>query len=251
MKMRLDGKNAIVTGGASGIGRAIVFELASMGVKVAICDINGSGGEAVASQVRSGGGHALAIKMDVGYTEQVTAAVAQVHKELGPVHILVHSAGIPGHTPILQITDAQWDEMISIHMGGAFRFARAVLPDMFGARWGRIVNISSGAALNGGSGPNMCHYAAAKAGIIGLTKAMAYEGASMGVTVNAIAPGIVDTPILKDLPKESLAMLAQHTPLGRLGQPEDIAAACAYLVSEGGAFVTGQVLSPNGGILMT
>lgn len=243
------GKNAIITGGASGIGRAIVLELAAAGAAVAVCDLDLAGATAVAELARQQGGRAVPVQVDVSSPAAVLAAVAEAREALGKIHVLVCSAGIGGWSLVPQITDQRWDQMLGVNLDGPFYCARAVLPDMTEARWGRIVNISSGAGQNGG-GPGLAHYSAAKAGILGLTKAMALEFASTGVTVNAIAPGVVDTPILKNVPGEHLEELTHRIPIGRLGRPEDIAAACAYLVSDAASYVTGQVLCPNGGFYM-
>ena len=243
------GKNAIITGGASGIGRAIVLNLAAAGANVAVCDLDVEGAAAVAELVRKEGGRALPVQVDVSSPAAVLAAVARVREALGNISVLVCSAGIGGWSTVPQITDQLWDQMLGVNLDGPFYCARAVLPDMMDAHWGRIVNISSGAGQNGG-GRGLAHYSAAKAGVLGLTKAMALEFAAMGITVNAIAPGVVDTPILKNVPGEHLEELVHRIPIGRLGRPEDIAAACAYLVSDGASYVTGQVLCPNGGFYM-
>lgn len=242
-------KNAIITGGASGIGRAIVLELAAAGVNVAVCDLDLAGATVVTEAARKHGGRAVPVQVDVSSPAAVLAAVAAAREALGPIHILVCSAGIGGWSLVPQITDPLWEQMLGVNLDGPFYCARAVLPDMTEAHWGRIVNISSGAGQNGG-GPGLAHYSAAKAGVLGLTKAMALELAATGITVNAIAPGVVDTPILKNVPSEHLEELCHRIPIGRLGRPEDIAAACAYLVSDGAGYVTGQVLCPNGGFYM-
>jgi 2-hydroxycyclohexanecarboxyl-CoA dehydrogenase len=243
------GKNAIITGGASGIGRAIVLNLAAAGANVAVCDLDVEGATAVAELVRKEGGRAVPVQVDVSSPAAVLAAVARAREALGNISVLVCSAGIGGWSTVPQITDQLWDQMLGVNLDGPFYCARAVLPDMMDAHWGRIVNISSGAGQNGG-GPGLAHYSAAKAGVLGLTKAMALEFAAMGITVNAIAPGVVDTPILKNVPGEHLEELVHRIPIGRLGRPEDIAAACAYLVSDEASYVTGQVLCPNGGFYM-
>jgi NAD(P)-dependent dehydrogenase (short-subunit alcohol dehydrogenase family) len=203
----------------------------------------------VAELVRKEGGRAVPVQVDVSSPAAVLAAVARAREALGNTSVLVCSAGIGGWSTVPQITDQLWDQMLGVNLDGPFYCARAVLPDMMDAHWGRIVNISSGAGQNGG-GPGLAHYSAAKAGVLGLTKAMALEFAAMGITVNAIAPGVVDTPILKNVPGEHLEELVHRIPIGRLGRPEDIAAACAYLVSDEASYVTGQVLCPNGGFYM-
>jgi 2-hydroxycyclohexanecarboxyl-CoA dehydrogenase len=239
---------SIVTGGASGIGRAIALRLARNGGDVAILDVDVAGAERVAREVTALGRRALAVETDVATAASVGGAVERVRRELAPVGILVNAAGIASFVPLLQMAEETWDRLIAVHLKGAFNCTRAVLPDMIAARWGRVVSIASVAGLNGG-GPGLAHYAAAKAGIIGFTKAVALETAGFGVTVNAIAPGLIDTPLLdrSGMPREVRERIVQQMPVGRIGVPDDIAAACAYLVSEDASFVTGQVLSPNGG----
>jgi NAD(P)-dependent dehydrogenase (short-subunit alcohol dehydrogenase family) len=246
--MGLAGRTAVVTGGASGIGRAITLRLARDGADVAILDVNVAGAEAVASEVRAAGRRALAAEADVASGASVAAALERVHAALGRVQVLVNDAGIASFVPLLQMSEEQWDRLIAVHLKGTFHCTRAVLPDMIEARWGRVVSIASVAGLNGG-GPGLTHYAAAKAGIIGFTKALALEVASFGVTVNAIAPGLVETPLLgrSGMPPEVRDRIVAQVPVRRIGSPDDIAAACGYLASEESGFFTGQVLSPNGG----
>src|SRR3989454_807867 len=188
-----------------------------------------------------------AVEADVASGASVAAAVERVHAALGPVHVLVNDAGIAGLVPLEEMTEDQWDRMIAVHLKGAFNCTRAVLGDMTAAGWGRIVNVSSVAGLSGA--PNLVHYSAAKAGLIGFTKALAGEVGPRGITVNAIAPGLIDTPMLQrsGWPDSLTQIIVAQNPIKRIGTPEDIAAACAYLVSEEASYVTGQVLSPNGG----
>jgi len=245
--MSLGGRSAVVTGGASGIGRSICLRLARDGADVAIFDVDAAGARAVAREAAALGRRTLAVEVDVASAASVEAGVARVHAELGPVHILVNDAGIAEFVPLLQMTEAQWDRMIAVHLKGTFNCTRALLPDMTAAGWGRIVNVSSVGGLRGGIA--LTHYAAAKAGVIGFTKALAQEVGPRGVTVNAIAPGLIDTPLLRrsGVPDQILQFAVTQAPARRLGVPEDIAAACAYLVSEEASFFTGQVMSPNGG----
>jgi NAD(P)-dependent dehydrogenase (short-subunit alcohol dehydrogenase family) len=246
--MGISGRNAIVTGGASGIGRAIAVQIARDGADVAILDVDAARAETVAGEVRALGRRALAVEGDVSSGPSVQAAVARVHDALGPVRVLVGCAGIANFVSFLDMEEAAWDRMIAVHLKGAFHCARAVLPDMVAARWGRIVLVASVAGLNGG-GPWLSHYSAAKAGIIGLAKALALEFGPVGITVNALAPGLIDTPLLdrSGMPEAVRRTVVERTPVQRIGMPEDIAAACAFLVSEEAGFFTGQVVSPNGG----
>jgi NAD(P)-dependent dehydrogenase (short-subunit alcohol dehydrogenase family) len=246
--MGTSGRTAVVTGGASGIGRAIVERLARDGADVAIFDVDAAGGRAVAAAVTALGRRALAVEADVAAAAGVAAAVERVHAELGPVHVLVNDAGIANFTPLLQMSEEVWDRMIAVHLKGTFNCTHALLPDMVAAGWGRVVNVASVAGLSGG-GPGLAHYAAAKGGIIAFTKALASEVGPLGVTVNAIAPGLIETPLLdrSGVSPDFRRAVAERAPVRRLGTPDDVAAACAFLVSEEASFFTGQVMSPNGG----
>jgi NAD(P)-dependent dehydrogenase (short-subunit alcohol dehydrogenase family) len=214
-------------------------------VDVGVLDLDGPAGERVAAEA---GGRALAVAADVAAAASVGTAVERIRARLGPVHVLVNAAGIASFVPFAEMAEDVWDRMIAVHLKGTYNCIRAVLPDMLAARWGRIVNISSVAGLNGGN-MGLSHYAAAKSGIIGLTKALGTELAAHGITTNAIAPGLIDTPLLdrSGMPEQVRQMVVDRTPVGRIGKPDDIAAACAYLVSEESSFVTAQIVSPNGG----
>jgi NAD(P)-dependent dehydrogenase (short-subunit alcohol dehydrogenase family) len=250
--MSLSGKNAVVTGGASGIGRGISLRLARDGANVAIFDLNLTGAEKVAEEIRALGRKAMACQVDVAHRSQVDAGVERTHRELGPVHILVNDAGIGNFILLSEMNEEQWDQMIAIHLKGTFNCTKAIVQDMIDAKWGRIVNISSTAGLGGAAG--LTHYSAAKAGIIGFSKALAQELGPMGITVNAIAPGLIDTPILRrdgvltERMQKFINLTINRSPVRRTGVPDDIAVACAYLASEEASFFTGQVVSPNGGM---
>jgi NAD(P)-dependent dehydrogenase (short-subunit alcohol dehydrogenase family) len=236
-----------VTGGGSGIGRSIALRLARDGADVALFDVDQAAAEAVAGDIRALGRRALPLRVDVCRLPEVTAAAAHIRERLGRVHILINNAGIAGFAPLLAMSEEEWDRMIAVHLKGTFNCTRALAQDMVDARWGRVVCISSVGGLRGG--PSLTHYAAAKAGVIGFAKALAIELGPHGVTVNAIAPGMIDTPMLarSGVPQAILDAARTQVPVRRLGTPDDIAAACAYLVSEEASFTTGQVLSPNGG----
>ena len=238
---------AFITGGGSGIGRSIALQLGRAGAQVAVLDIDSDAAARTATEIAG----ALAVSADVADDEAVEAAVERVHAGLGPVHILVNVAGIGAFVPLLEMSRAEWDRMIAVHLTGTFNCTRAIVPDMVAAGWGRIVNTASVAGLNGG-GPGLSHYAAAKGGIIGFTKALAHELGPAGITVNCIAPGLIDTPLIrKSLVTDELRTRAiEGAPVRRIGVPDDIAAACAFLVSEASGFFTGQVMSPNGGRYM-
>lgn len=246
--MTLQDKTAIVTGGGSGIGRAISLRLAREGCNVAIWDRDISAARKVGAEIGGLGRRVLTVEVDVSSFRDVATGVERVHRELGKVAVLVNDAGYAEMLPLAQMSEAQWDKMIAVHLKGTFNCTRAVVADMIDAHWGRVVNISSIAGLRGAVG--FVHYSAAKAGIAGFTKALALELGSSGITVNAIAPGLIDTPILKtSLRDETVAAMVRRTPVARIGVPDDIAACCAYIVSEEASFLTGQVISPNGGML--
>jgi 2-hydroxycyclohexanecarboxyl-CoA dehydrogenase len=240
---------AVVTGGASGIGLGVARRFAADGHAVAILDRNGAGAKAAADELGAAGHRALAVETDVTDRESVDAAFARVRSELGPVTILVTSAGIEAFDPLLDITPRRWDQIIAVNLTGTFSCAQAAVPDMLAAGWGRIVTISSQSAQSGA--PNMAHYSASKGGVIALTKALAVDLARQGITVNTIAPSVVDTPMARAATEAGnfpgIEVIAPMIPLGRAGTPADIAAACAYLCAED-SYITGQLLAVNGGM---
>jgi 2-hydroxycyclohexanecarboxyl-CoA dehydrogenase len=241
---------AVVTGAASGIGLGVAHAFVADGHRVALVDSNGEAAEAAAEELRGGGASAIGVAVDVADRAAVVAGFDRIRSELGPVEILVTSAGIESFTPVLDITADGWDRIIGVNLTGTFTCVQAALPDMLAAGWGRIVTISSSSAQSGA--PNMAHYAASKGGVIGLTKALAVELARQGITVNTIPPSLVDTPMARkaeaagDFP--GVDIVAPMVPLGRAGTPADIAAACSFLCSEGGSYITGQVIGVNGGM---
>jgi NAD(P)-dependent dehydrogenase (short-subunit alcohol dehydrogenase family) len=244
--MSLVRKNALITGGASGIGRSVGLRLARDRINVAILDIDLAGAREVAEQVQALGCDATAVQADVARRTDVNAAVVEVRKQLGIIQILINSAGTAQFVPFDRMAEDQWEAMMNIHVKGAFNCTQAVMGDMVESRWGRIVNVASVAGLRGARG--LVHYSAAKAGLIGFTKALARELGPMGITVNAVAPGMVDTPMLRRQGIPSVVKgTVRQTPVGRVGKPEDVAGACAYLVSEEAGFCTGHVLNLNGG----
>jgi 2-hydroxycyclohexanecarboxyl-CoA dehydrogenase len=242
---------AIVTGAGSGIGRAIAIRLGHDGFAVVVLDLDEDAAKAVAGELAELGLEGFAFGgVDVSDRAQVDAAVEQVRTEVGPPVVLVNNAGIPGFKAFLDITDDKWDRIMEVNLNGPFYFSQAVVPDMTEAGWGRIVNISSSSAQSGQ--PYMVHYVTSKAGLIGFTKALALEVAPLGITVNTIPPGFVDTPMLRGSEKRgllggSVEDNAERTPVRRAGTPEDIAHACSFLVSDGASYVTGQVIGVNGG----
>jgi 2-hydroxycyclohexanecarboxyl-CoA dehydrogenase len=246
--MSLVGKNAVVTGGASGIGLATSQRLARDGAGVAIWDVNETDARRAAAELVAKGARAIACRVDVSQRAQINAGLERVHAELGSVQVLVNNAGITDFTPFLEVTEESWDRIMSVNLKSMLLCTQAVLPDMLAAGWGRVINISSSSAQAGSA--RMTAYAASKGGVIAFTKALALELASAGVTVNNIPPGFVDTPMLRSSDRPggvNIAGVAASSPMKRPGRPEDIAAACAFLASEDAGYITGHTLSVNGG----
>jgi len=241
---------AVVTGGASGIGLGVARQFVADGHRVAVLDRNGEGASAAAAEIWTGDDPVLAVEVDVADRPSVASAFALVRTELGSVDILVTSAGVESFDPVLEITAEKWDRIIGVNLTGTFTCVQAALPDMLAAGWGRIITISSSSAQSGA--PNMAHYAASKGGVIALTKALAVDLARNGITVNTIPPSLVDTPMARaaeaagDFP--GVDLIGPMVPVGRAGTPADIAAACSFLCSDGGAYITGQIIGVNGGM---
>lgn len=241
--MRFEGKTAIVTGGARGIGRAIVERLASEGGRVLVADIDEAAAARAATEV---GGGAVAQTLDVTSPESWAGAVARATENGNRLDILVNNAGIAGRSaPSWELSPAEWQEVITIDLTGVFLGCRAVLPAMIEAGSGRIVNISSIAGKEGN--PNAVPYSAAKSGVIGLTKAVAKEVATKGILVNCITPAVIETEILQQISEEHIAYMTSRIPMGRVGQPAEVAALAAFLCSDDLTFSTGAVFDLSGG----
>jgi 3-oxoacyl-[acyl-carrier protein] reductase len=247
--MRLQGKVALITGAGSGIGKGIALMFAREGAAVVVSDVNEQTAAATAEEARPLGVAAVPVQADVASPTATQNMVAKALAELGRVDILVNNAGVGDYKPFVEITEEAWGRMLSVHLKGAFNCTKAVLGDMIARRSGCIVNISSLAGTTGT--PYHVHYSAAKAGMIGLTKALAKEIARYSIRVNAVAPGWIDTPLghqAQDFFRErTSSRRVFQPPLGITGRPDDIAAACTYLASDEARYVTGQVISPNGG----
>lgn len=244
--MSVAGKTTIITGGAQGIGLAISQRFARDGAKVAIWDIDEAAAQRTADELVAAGGKAIACRVDIADRAQVDAAIAAVREVFGPISILVNNAGISNIVPFLDMTEEQWDRMITINLKGVFHCTQAVIPDMLAAGWGRVVNVSSSSTQSGA--PYMSHYVASKGGVIGMTKALALEFADKGITFNNVPPGFIDTPLLRaTLNDAAIEAQIEGSPMKRIGRPEDIAAACAFLASEDAGYITGHTLSVNGG----
>lgn len=247
--MKLTGKIALVTGGGRGIGRAVSIMLASLGAKVIINYVNRSeAADETAAQIRENGGQAETIKFDVADFAQVQEGCLEIVNNEGRLDILVNNAGITRDGLLMKMKEEAWDAVLDTNLKGAFNCTKAVSRTMMKQRWGRIVNITSVIGFVGNAG--QINYAAAKAGLVGLTKSAARELASRGITVNGVAPGYIETEMTSGLPEEIAAKIMAEIPLGKLGRPEDVAASVVYLVSEAGDYVTGQVIHVNGGMYM-
>jgi 2-hydroxycyclohexanecarboxyl-CoA dehydrogenase len=240
---------AVVTGAAAGMGLAVAQRLAAAGNRVALLDLDGDAAAHAAAELSAAGAPAIAATVDVADRAAVDDALAKVRSELGPVEIMVTSAGLDEFQSFTDITADAWQRMLAVNLTGTFHCLQAAIPDMLAGGWGRIVTISSSSAQSGAR--RMAHYVASKGGVIGLTKALAVEYAPNGITVNTIPPGFIDTPMARraeargDMP--SIDAIAERTPVRRAGTPEDIAAACAFLCSEEAGYITGQLIGVNGG----
>ncbi|WP_280258338.1 SDR family NAD(P)-dependent oxidoreductase [Nocardia wallacei] len=246
------GRVAVVTGGASGMGAAICRAFAGHGHRTAVLDIDAAAAQRTVDELRAAGGTALACALDVTDRDAVEEALGKVRTEFGPVEILVTSAGAVGFAPFTEITPAQWHRIIEVNLTGTFHCVQAAIPDMVTGGWGRIVTISSSSAQRGS--PGMVHYTAAKGAVVAMTKGLAREYATRGITVNTIPPSGIDTPMSRrsqdagHLPDN--ATMAKAIPVGHLGTGDDIAAACLFLCSDAAGYITGQVLGVNGGAVI-
>jgi 3-oxoacyl-[acyl-carrier protein] reductase len=244
----LKGKKAIVTGGAAGIGKAIATCLARAGVDVAVSDVNLEGAAQTCGELTAHGVRAIPCKFDVGSFAEVQEAVNKLVADLGTVHILVNNAGITKDNLLLRMTEQDFDRVLTVNLKGAFNMTKAVLRTMLKERWGRIINIASVIGQMGNAG--QANYAASKGGLIALTKSTAKELASRNITVNAIAPGFIASAMTDALLPEVKENYMKGIPLGRFGTPDDVARLCRFLASDDAAYITGQVIRVDGGLLM-
>lgn len=238
---------ALVTGASRGIGRAIALQLAGGGHAVAV-NYSSSADDAKETlrEIESTGGEGIVVQADVGYTDQVERLFTEVEQSLGPVGVLVNNAGVRVDGLALAMKDEAWDRVIRTNLFGTFACSRRALRGMLRARWGRIVNIASVGGLNGS--PGQVNYAAAKAGVVGLTKTLAREIASRSITVNVVAPGLVETELTTSLSDDRYNALVGHVPLGRAGQPRDVAGLVRFLCSDEAEYITGGVFVVDGGM---
>jgi 2-hydroxycyclohexanecarboxyl-CoA dehydrogenase len=242
---------AVVTGGASGIGLSCARQLAEAGRKVAIWDRDGDLAAKQAAEMQDQGLDVIGQAVDVVDRDNIEAALGEIRSTLGPITIIVTSAGVTGMTPFADLTLDEWDHVIRVNLTGTFESIQAVVPDMIEAGWGRIVTIASSSAQSGA--PQMAHYAASKGAVFALTKSLAVELGRHGITANSIPPRTIDTPMLRNSPAfrgrvdEGLAAVAARNAVGRAGTPDDIAAACTFLCSDAAGYITGQIIGVNGG----
>ena len=244
----LEGKVALVTGASRGIGRAITLALGRASATVAGTATSDAGAAGISDYLRNEGLKGAGFKLNVNDIVETEAALGRIESEYGPVAILVNNAGITRDNLLLRMKDAEWDEIMDTNLKSVFRLSKLVIRSMMKARFGRIINITSVVGSMGNAG--QVNYAAAKAGVVGFSKSLAKEVGSRNITVNCIAPGFIDTDMTRGLPDDQKNALLAHIPLGRFGQVEEIAAAVAFLSSDGAAYVTGNTLHVNGGMYM-
>ena len=246
--MILDGRIALVTGASRGIGQAIALELAKCGATVIGTSTSGSGADGISQKLAAAGAKGTGMALNVNDSQQTEAAVLDIQKRFGDVAILVNNAGITRDNLLVRMKDEEWDDIMATDLKSVYRLSKLVLRSMMKARYGRIINITSVVGVTGNAGQT--NYAAAKAGIIGFSKSLAREVGSRNITVNCIAPGFIDTDMTRALTEQQRGALVEQIPLGRLGRPEDIAAAAVFLASPGADYVTGCTLHVNGGMFM-
>lgn len=239
---------ALVTGGSQGIGQAICKQLAKTGFTVAVASRNQGKVDAVAEEIRADGGSAMGIALDVNQVDTFKERIREVTQKLGGLHVLVNNAGITKDNLMARIKPEDYDDVMNTNLRGAFFLSRDVLRIMMKQRWGRIINITSVVGLMGN--PGQTNYAASKAGMVGMTKSLAREVGSRGITVNAVAPGYIETDMTHVLGEEAREAFLKQVPLGRMGQAEDVAEVTAFLAGEGSGYITGQVITVDGGLYM-
>jgi len=246
--MEFKGKTSLVTGASQGIGETIALELSKGGAEVLMLDVQKEKVEDAAAKIRERGGKAAAYYADVSNMEQISEVVKRMIQNHEQIHHVVNNAGITRDNLLMRMKEEEWDSVLAVNLKGVFNISKAVIRHMMGKRYGRIVNVSSVVGLMGNAG--QANYSASKAGVIGFTKSLAREVASRGITVNAVAPGYIATAMTKNLPDAVKIKFEDIIPMKKFGQPEDVANAVRFLLSDRAAYITGQVLGINGGMLM-
>ena len=246
--MELLGKVSVVTGGIQGIGRAIALTLATRGSDVAVIDVKDEGSAELLSELKDLGRKSLFAKANIAVLSEVEAAAKSILDSLGKIDILVNNAGITRDALLVRMEEKSWDSVIEVNLKGTFNCTRVFLKEMLRHRYGKIINVASVVGIMGNAGQS--NYAASKAGVIALAKSVAKEVASRNITVNAVAPGFIDTAMTRVLSAEAKASLMSNVPLGRMGSPEDVANAVAFLASDSASYITGQTIHVDGGMLM-
>jgi 3-oxoacyl-[acyl-carrier protein] reductase len=246
--MDFQGRASIVTGASQGIGKAIALELSREGVEVILVDIQKEKLEEVADEIRKNKGKVTVYGADVSRLDEVAEVVEAVVQSSKKIDYLVNNAGITRDNLLMRMKEEEWDSVLKVNLKGVFNFSKAVIRNMINNRYGRIVNISSIVGLIGNVG--QCNYSASKAGVIGFTKSLAREVASRGITVNAVAPGYIDTPMTENLPESVKQKFREWIPVKRFGTPEEITHTVKFLLSDEAAYITGQVINVNGGMFM-
>jgi len=246
--MALNGKVAVVTGAAQGIGKTITLLLAEKGASLVLCDINLEAAEETAREIEERGGKCLVLKSDVSNFQDAEKIIKQAVERFGSIDILINNAGITKDNVLLRMKEEQWDQVMAVNLKGTFNFTKASIKVMLRKRSGRIVNIASITGMMGNAG--QANYSASKAGVIGFTKAVAREYADRGITVNAVAPGFIATAMTDAIPEKEKEELIKQIPMKKLGTPEDVANAVYFLVSDEARYITGHVIGVNGGLYM-
>ncbi|UTW05094.1 3-oxoacyl-ACP reductase FabG [Amphritea atlantica] len=247
--MSIEGKVALVTGATRGIGKAIALELGRQGAVVVGTATSDNGAAAIAEYLKNAGVNGAGLCLDVGSNESVDEVLKSIQDQFGAVTIIVNNAGITRDNIMLRMKEDEWDSVLNTNLKSVYRVVKGCLRGMTKARWGRIINVSSVVASMGNAG--QANYAAAKSGMEGFSRALAREVASRNITVNCVAPGFIDTDMTSGLPEEHKETLQKQIPMGRLGQPEEIAAVVGFLASDAGGYVTGDTIHVNGGMYMS